>query len=115
MLVVAGPSAVFNPTLDTAMIDAARLADPQAALSEWDGEFRTDLSQFLDDADIDAAIDRSRPSELPPQENVVYHAFVDASGGRHNASTLCICHREGEQIVVDVIRGRAHDPSSNGG
>jgi hypothetical protein len=113
-LVVAGPSLLFNPTLDTAMIAAAREADPQAALSEWDGEFRTDLSALLDDASIDAAVDQSRPAELPPREGVDYFAFTDASAGRHDAFTLCIAHREGERVVADVIRGRKppFDPAS---
>jgi hypothetical protein len=67
VLCVAGPSLAFNPTLDPAGIAAAREADPQAALSEWDGEFRSDLLQFLDDALIDAAVDHDRPLELPPR------------------------------------------------
>src|SRR5262249_45665209 len=61
VLVVAGPSTLFNPTLDAAMIEAARASDPQAALSEWDGQFRTDVSAFLSDELIDAAIDHTRP------------------------------------------------------
>jgi hypothetical protein len=112
VLVVAGPSLAFNPTLDATKIDAARVADPQAALSEWDGEFRSDLLQFLDDASIDAAVDHARPLELSPRENVLYHSFTDMSGGGPAASTLCICHRDGEGTVADVIRGRRGDPQA---
>jgi hypothetical protein len=112
VLVVAGPSLAFNPTLDTAMIDAAREADPQAALSEWDGEFRSDLLQFLDDASIDAAVDYDRPLELPPRPNTIYRPFTDMSGGGPDASTICICHRDGERIIADVIRGRHGDPNA---
>jgi hypothetical protein len=114
VLVVAGPSIAFNPTLSSEMISAARAADPQAALSEWDGEFRADLSQFLDDASIDAAVDRDRPAELPPQEGVQYCCFVDMSAGRYDASTCCVSHREGEWVVIDVVRGRrgVHDPAA---
>ncbi len=112
VLCVAGPSVAFNPTLDAEMIAAAREADPQAALSEWDGQFRTDLSQFLDDAAIDAAVDHGRPAELPPREGVVYFVFADMSGGGRDASTVCICHRDGERVVVDVIRGRRGDPNA---
>lgn len=113
-LVVSGPSVLFNPTLDTAMIEAARASDPQAAISEWDGEFRSDLAQFLADDLIDPAIDRGRPLELPPQENTVYFAFTDASAGRHDAFTICIVHRQGEKIVADVVKGRKppFDPAS---
>jgi hypothetical protein len=112
VLVVAGPSLAFNPTLDTSVIESAREADPMAALSEWDGEFRNDLSQFLDDATIDAAVDHSRPAELPPIEKVTYFAFTDMSGGGQDASTICIVHRDGDRIIADAIRGRRGDPNA---
>jgi hypothetical protein len=114
VLVVAGPSIVFNPTLDSEKIAAARAADPQAAVSEWDGGFRNDRSAFLDDATIDAVIDHERPLELPPRSRTNYFAFADASAGRHDAFTLCIAHRDGERIFADVIRGRKppFDPAS---
>ena len=91
-------------------------SDPQAARSEWLGEWRTDIAQFLDDASIDAAVDHGRPLELPPREGVIYFCFVDMSGGRHDASVICICHRDegGARTVVDVIRGKRgpHDPQA---
>ena len=112
VLVVAGPSLAFNPTLDVKDIDAAREADPMATLSEWDGEFRTDLTQFLDDALIDAAVDHGRPAELPTLPNIQYFAFTDMSGGGRDASTIGIAHRDGGQFVVDAIRGRHGDPNA---
>jgi hypothetical protein len=65
-LVVAGSSQTFNGTLDAGRIAAMRAADPQAAKSEWDSQFRDDLATFLDPELIDRAIDRTRPLELPP-------------------------------------------------
>ena len=114
VLVVQGSTETFNATLSDAVIEAQRAADPQAALSEWDAQFRDDIATFLDDASIDAAIDHGRPAELPPRENVTYFAFTDMSGGGHDASTLCICHRDRERIVADVVRGRRgpHDPAA---
>jgi hypothetical protein len=109
-LVVQGSSKTFNPSLSDATIAAQREADPQGAVAEWDAQFRDDLASFLDDASIDVAIDHGRSAELPPRENVVYFAFVDMAGGGADASTLCICHRDGERFVVDVIRGRRGDP-----
>jgi hypothetical protein len=114
VLVVQGASRVFNPTLSDAVIAAQRAADPAAAGAEWDAEFRDDLSSFLDDQSIDAAVDHGRPLELPPREGVVYFCFVDMSGGRHDLSTIAIVHAEGEgderRYVADVIRGRKGDP-----
>jgi hypothetical protein len=106
VLVIQGESRQFNPTLDDDIIRRATVEDPEAALAEWDGLFRSDLTQFLDDASIDAAIDYGRPLELPPRDGVVYAAFADASAGRHDAFTFGIGHREDGRIVADVIRGR---------
>jgi hypothetical protein len=105
VLVVAGPSALFNPTLDQSIIARAVAADPEGARAEWDAEFRADIAAFLDDATIDAAIDYARPLELPPRPGIDYRAFSDASGGRHDAYTLAIGHLEDERCVCDVVRG----------
>jgi hypothetical protein len=114
ILVVQGSSATFNPSLDLGIIERAKAADPEAAGSEWDGEFRSDIAAFLDDATIDAAIDHARPLELPPRPGLRYGAFADPSGGRHDHFTLCIGHKEDDVWICDVIRGRAppFDPSS---
>lgn len=114
VLVVRGGTEQFNPTIDASVIERARASDPTSALSEWDAEFRADIAQFLDDASIDAAIDHGRPLELPPLEGVSYRVFVDASAGRHDAFCVGICHRDGERMVADVIRGRRppFDPAS---
>jgi len=109
VLVVAGPSVQFNPTLNDAMIEAARVADPEAAASEWLGEFRSDLGAFLDDELIEAAIERARPLELPPQADVQYIGHADAAGGggtdAANAYTISIGHREADHFVIDLVRG----------
>jgi hypothetical protein len=102
----------FNPTLDEAKIVCAFEDDGASAKSEFGAEFRSDLSSLLADDVIDQAIDHARPLELPPQGDVYYKAFVDASAGRHDAFTMCIGHVEGEDdskvFVCDVLR--ASDP-----
>jgi len=112
VLVVQGGTAVFNPTLSAVVLEEERAADPTAASSEWDAEFRTDVGAYLDDETIDRAIDYDRPLELPPVEGVTYRAFVDASGGGADAYTIAIAHREGERYIVDAVRGThgAFDP-----
>jgi hypothetical protein len=113
VLVVRAPSALLNPTVDQAGIDAALADDPEAAKSEWMAEWRSDLASFLDDRSIDDAIDNARPLELPPRDGYFkYHCFVDMSGGRSDFSTCCVSHAEGERIVIDAIRGRAGDPAA---
>jgi hypothetical protein len=107
VLVVAGNAQRFNPTLDIGVIERARASDPESARSEWDGEFRIDISGYLDDATIEAAVNYGRPLELPPQPGLVYRCFVDASGGRHDHYTLAVGHKEGDRVIIDVIRGIA--------
>lgn len=106
ILVVHGPSIKFNPTLSQHDIDAALARDPEGNRAEWEAEFRSDLSTFLDDATVEAVIDYGRPMELPPRlDKYQYRAFADPSGGRHDAFTLCIGHEEGDTHIADVIRG----------
>jgi hypothetical protein len=108
VLIVQGSSRTFNSTLTEEVIAAQRLADPTAAASEWDAEFRSDLVGFLDDAVIDAAIDRGRPLELPYRRGEFYRAFCDAAGGAigGDSYSICIAHKEEEKFIIDVIRGR---------
>src|SRR5262249_51543987 len=112
VLVIRAPSTMLNPMLDVGMIAQARADDPSAALAEWDAEFRGDLSTFLADASIDAAVDHGRPLELPPREGISYSSFADMSGGRHDACCIGIVHKEGDRIVADVVRGRKGDPAA---
>ncbi len=109
VLVVQGSSQAFNPSLTDETIAAQRLADPTAAASEWDAEFRADLVGFLDDATVDRAVDHNRPLELPPLPSpAFYRAFVDPSGGAvgGDAYSICIAHNEDDRFVVDLVRGR---------
>ena len=106
VLVVQGPSTAFNPNLSQSEIDSAIADDREGATAEWEAEFRGDIASFLDEATIDAAVDHSRPPELPPRDKFSYSAFCDPSGGRHDAFTICIGHKEGESFVCDVIRAR---------
>lgn len=110
-LIVQGSTQVFNKTIDDVAIAAQRAADPAAAPSEWDGTFRDDISAFLDDQLIESAIEHGRPLELPPLlgTSAYYKAFIDASGGRGDAYSLAIGHKEGEHFVIDVVRG-THPP-----
>jgi len=108
VLVVQGRSQAFNPTLADSVIAAQRAADPAGAVSEWDAEFRIDISAWLDDALIDRAIELGRPTELPPQQGIVYKAFTDASGGvGADSYTLSIAHKDKDHCVVDLVRGTA--------
>ena len=113
VLIVRGGTARFNPTISQLVIDKEIAKDPEGGRSEWEAEFRSDIAALLDDAVIEAAIDPSRPLELPPRGGRRYLAFVDPSAGRHDSFTLTIGHLEKgaakgeENFVGDVVRGRS--------
>jgi hypothetical protein len=105
VLYLQGPSKLLNPSLDEELIAAAYADDPEAARSEWGGEFRQDVTAYLDDATIDKALcpgERSRP-RLPEYE---YVAFVDAAGGvaGGDAMTCAVAHQEvAGRVVLDQL------------
>jgi hypothetical protein len=93
VLVVKGASRTFNPLLPEALIEAALARDPEAAAAEWLGEWRSDLSDFIDRALVESLVVPGR-RVLAPLEGVTYSAFADPSGGSADAMTLAIAHRE---------------------
>jgi hypothetical protein len=115
LVIQAQEPSILNPTIDPGVIARAMAEDPEAARSEWYGQFRSDVSQFLPDALIDAAIIENR-IELPYAMNQGYVAFVDVSGGVSDASVLGIAHKEpgtrAEHLVLDqlVIAKAPHSP-----
>jgi hypothetical protein len=111
-LVVQAASRVLNPSLDAAMIEAQRAADPVSAASEWDASsFRSDIDPLLPDEVIDRAVDGDRPVEIPPVADVVYRSFVDVGGSGASEFSIAIGHRDVARgkVVVDLIRS-VHPP-----
>ena len=111
-LVWVAPSLTMNPTLDPEEIDAEMAADPESARAEYFCEFRSDLEDFLPLEVIEACIVPGR-FELPFIQGVSYKGFVDPSGGRGDAATLAIGHKEKDLVVLDLARRwpSPHDPS----
>jgi hypothetical protein len=67
VLVLQASHSILNPTIDPAVIERAMAEDPEAARSEWFGEFRSDVSQFLPDVLIDLGAAENRSAAIPPQ------------------------------------------------
>jgi hypothetical protein len=102
-LVVLGTTRDFNPTFDKAIIGAALLEDPQRYGAEYLSHWRDDLASYLGRDLLDAAVDKS-VLVRPPQPGVHYIAGCDASGGRNDAFTAAIAHREKDDaIVLDAV------------
>jgi hypothetical protein len=104
VLVIKAPSAVFNPTLDQAVIDQALAEDPFGARAEWLGEFRDDVEGFVTREAVEACVATGR-HELPRIDGVSYLAGIDTSGAVYDSMTLSIVHVEdGNHVVVDAVR-----------
>jgi len=103
ILVIQGPSTAFNPTLSPAIIDQALERDPEAASSEWLGQWRSDLADFISREAVETAVVSGR-YELPPIAGVKYAAFVDPSGGSSDSMTLAIGHAECGRAILDAVR-----------
>jgi hypothetical protein len=93
----------MNPTLDKRIIERAFESDPVSARSEWGGEFRPDLENFVGVEIVQARVVPNR-FELPLIARTKYVGSVDPSGGRNDSMTLAVAHSEGEKIVLDCIR-----------
>ena len=104
VLVVGGPSRLFNETLDQRIIDKALERDPEAAAAEWLAEWRSDISDFLDRALVDPAIDMAVQGRPPAGHR--YVAFADASGGRGDSFACAVAHSEGTTVVLDALYER---------
>ena len=103
ILVAAGASRTFNPSLSQRVITRAYERDPAAAAAEFGGEWRTDIAAFLSREAVTACVDTG-VMERPHRERVTYAGFVDPSGGSNDSMTLAISHMEGGRVVLDLIR-----------
>jgi hypothetical protein len=93
----------MNPTIRQSIIERDMELDPEMALCEWGAEFRSDLESFLSLEAIEAAVVQGR-YELPPIHGTRYQAFVDPSGGRRDAATLAVAHKDGQRVILDMAR-----------
>jgi hypothetical protein len=97
------PSRTLNPTLSQKIIDEALAEDRQSALSEYFGQFRDDVGEFIARSVIENLVVDDRTELLPRKANR-YYAFCDVSGGRGDDAALAIAHRQGRKVVIDLLR-----------
>lgn len=99
VLVWRGTTSEMNATINPAVIEEAREADPARASSEYDAQFRDDIASYIPREIIDACVVPGR-FELPRLTGVAYHGYVDPSGGSSDSMTLAVAHREKSGVVV---------------
>lgn len=97
----------MNPTLPSDYLERMAQDDPEAYRSEVLGEFRAGVSSLFDSGLLDAVTDAGVAERLP-QEGRRYAGHFDASGGRTDAAALAVAHRDGDLVILDVLR---HWPS----
>lgn len=103
-LVAQGASRDFNPTIDEEEVRAALEEDFGVAQSEWLGQFRNDLQNFVSADAVKVCVIPGR-YELLPRACGTYTCFADASTGTGGDSfAAAIGHLRGETLVVDAIR-----------
>jgi hypothetical protein len=100
VLVIKAPTRALNPTIPQSTIDDAMAEDPAAARAEWMAEFRDDVAGWAGRELIEAAVDRG-VTVRPPQPNLRYVSFVDASGGVRDSFTGAVAHVEDGVAVLD--------------
>lgn len=104
VLIIRGETTILNPTYSQDTINELIASDP-AFRAEYLAEWRSDLEQWLPRELLLAAMSGPELS-LPDSDYQPYYAGIDPSGGGHDSYTACVCHVEGEKIVVDRVEER---------
>jgi len=73
-----------------------------SALAEFGGQFRDDISNFIDRALVERLCIPGR-LELLPKPGIQYSAFVDMSGGVTDSAVMAVGHPEGRKVIVDRV------------
>lgn len=103
VLVWQADSKSMNPTLPSAVIEAAYAKDPSAARAEFGAQFREDVETFISVETVEARTISGR-RELPYDESRTYYGFADPSGGVGDSFTMAIAHLERDKAVLDLVR-----------
>ncbi len=107
VLVWQASAPAMNPMLPTDYLQRMAADDPEAFRSEVLGEFRAGVSTFLDPDTVAGSVETG-VRERPPAPGISYVAFDDpASGSGADAWTKAIAHRDGDRVVLDVLRAWA--------
>jgi hypothetical protein len=107
VLVWKASTAEMNPRVDQVIITEAYEEDPESAASEYGGEFRTDIADFVSRQIVEACIELGCDERPPARAAGAYRCFVDAAGGSGSDSmTIAIAHLEDRLPTLDAVRER---------
>jgi hypothetical protein len=103
VLVVKASTPDLNPTYSLEHIKKEIEADPISAETEYFAAWRTDVEGLFSPEVLEPCIVEGR-HELPRVQGVKYKGFIDPSGGRADAMTLCVGHQEKGVVIQDCLR-----------
>jgi len=103
VLVWNAPTRLMNPTVPQSVIDDAMVRDPASAAAEYMAEFRSDIESFISIEAVRACIVVG-VRERPPARQWRYVGFTDPSGGSSDSFTLAVAHKEGNTVILDLVR-----------
>jgi hypothetical protein len=103
ILVLQADTRTMHARVPQHIIDTAYADDEARASAEYGAQSRTDLEKFVTIEALEAVTIKGR-TELTPQYETSYVAFVDPSGGSSDSMTLAISHRDRNgRAVLDRV------------
>ena len=103
VLVVGGPSRVFNSTIPQWIVDDAMARDLATARAEWLGEWRDDIANYLSRDLIESAVDDG-VIVRPPVSGQSVFGFLRSFGRRQRQLFPCdFPRRKSEEILLDCL------------
>jgi hypothetical protein len=108
IVVVQGASRDLNPSLPERVVIRALERDAVAAAAEYLGQFRADVTGFINRELLMQAVDEGI-TERPPSPQFEYIAFCDAASGIASSGdgdrfAVAVGHRFGDVVVIDYCR-----------
>jgi hypothetical protein len=106
VLVWQASTAEMNPKVNPEIIAEAYEEDPESAASEFGGDFRNDIADFVSRQIVEALIEPGCFERAPLRSlGYRYFCFIDAAGGSgQDSMTLAIAHVENGLQVLDCVR-----------
>ena len=105
-LIWKAPTVLMNPTIDRGLIKSAMDDDREAALSDWEAEWRQDISSFLPVEMVQNVVTPGR-FELPYIDGRRFFGHIDPSGGRGDSFCVCVTSKDPNgKVMVHAIRER---------
>ncbi len=105
ILVWQAATRTMNATVPQSVIDDAMERDASSAAAEYLAQFRSDIEALLTREAVEACVSPG-VRERPFIPRLKYKAFVDPSGGSSDSFTMAIAHREGNGLILDLVRER---------